>query len=745
MNAPLNSERLDPHARAEADPHGDVIGLSRRAFLLSSGGLAIGIAFGGLGVSRRAQAQAAPFAPNGWMHVGTDGIVTIYSPASEMGQGTMNAIPLLIAEEMDLDWSKVRVEQAPSNPRTFGNPRFGGGMTTGASRTVQGYYHVVRIAGLQARYAMMAAAAKKWGVPMLEVDTRPHMVVHAPSGRTLGYGEIATFATAPAGLPQYTEKHLKPTKALRLIGKDLPRVDVPSKTNGTARYGIDVRQPGILYGAVLRAPVQGEKPESVDDSAARKVAGVKAVVTLPYGVGVVAENYHAARQAKAALKVSWSSGAKARAYSSDKVMAEYLARARNTADKGVEYERIGDPDKGFAGAAKTLSAEYTSEHTAHICLEPMNATARVDGERIEVWAPSQSPFFVTGTLTRGLGYKPENITCHITLLGGGFGRRIEGDFISDAALLAKAVPGVPVKVIWSREDDIQHDKYRPLTAQHLSGGLDAQGNLVALQHRLVCESIYARAAPPLFAQAGGRDSPACEGAFHLKYGVPHRVMNYLREQRGIDVGFWRGVGGGYTKFALECFIDELAAAAGKDPAEFRLTLLAGDPRAAAVMREVMQMAEWSRKRADGRALGIAYSDMWNSHIAQVAEVSLDRKSGRPRVHQVWSAVDCGVPLQPRNVESQIESSIMYGLSALLGEKVTFKDGVVQQSNLHDYPVLRMNEAPRVVTRVIPTDHYPGGIGEVGLPPLAPAVAGALFTLTGKRLRALPFDPGLLKA
>jgi len=719
--------------------------ISRRAFLISSGAAAIAVSFGGLNGIRHALAQESQYEPNGWVRVGTDGMVTVYSPAAEMGQGVMTAMPLLIAEEMDLEWGKVRVEQSPYNPKTFGNPLFGGGMTTGASRTTRGYYEIMRLAGMQARAIMIQNVARKLEVPASELTTEPHYVVHRASGRKMSYGEIAAFAEVPANLPQFTREQLKSPNQFRLVGKDQPRIDVPDKVNGRAQYGIDVRILGILYGTVLRAPVQGEKPTFIDDAEAKQVEGVKAVVPLPYGVGVIAETYWGALKARNALKVSWSSGAKARTYDSDKALSEFLARARNLSDAGVEYEKIGDPEAALGKATKTLQAEYTAQHAAHACLEPMNCTARVDGDRIEIWAPHQSPFLATGGVIRAVGFKPENIKFNVTLLGGGFGRRLDPDFVIDAALLAKAVPGYPVKVVWTREDDIRNDKFRPLVAQHLTAALDAQGNLLALRHRLVSESILARAAPPLFEKAGGRDVWVNEGAFHLAYGIPSRSLYYLREQRGIDAGFWRSVGVGYTKFALETFIDEIASAAGKDPVDYRLQLLASQPRARAVVEEAARMADWKRPRPKGRALGMAYSDTWETHVAEVVELSLDSKTGRVRVHDVWCAVDCGVALQPKNVAAQIESAVMFGLSNTLGEKVTFKGGVPQQSNFHDYPLLRMTEAPRVQVSVMVTDNKPGGIGEVGLPPVAPAMANAVFSLTGKRLRDLPFDQNLLKA
>ena len=716
--------------------------ISRRAFLISSGAAAVGIAFGSF--SKRIFAQLEPFSPNGWVRVGTDNIVTVYAPACEMGQGVMTAMPLLIAEEMDLDWGRVRVEQAPYNPKLFGNPLFGGNMLAGASRTTRGYYEVMRLAGMQARQIMIQSAALKWEVPASELGTEPNAVVHKASGRKLTYGEIAGFATVPANPPQFTREQLKRPSEFRLIGKDIARIEVPDKVSGQAKYGIDVRMLGMLYGAVLRAPVNGEAPLSVDDSEARKVEGVRQIVRMPYGVGVVADTYPAALKAKKALKVEWTQRSKARAYTSEKLIPEYLQRARNLGDKGTVYEAHGDAREAMAKAAKRVTAEYTSLNVTHACMEPINCTARVDGERIEFWAPTQSPFGVFLAAVKAHGFKPENVKINVTLLGGGFGRRAENDYAVDVGFLAKAVPGYPVKLIWTREDDIQFTKPRPLTVQRLEAGLDEQGNLVSFHHRIVGESIYRRFAPPAFQASGGRDLPLCEGAYEPTYAYPNFALEQLLEERGVDVAVWRAVGGGYTKFAIETFIEEVAAAAGKDPVDFRMRLLAKDPRGQAVMREVMAMADWSRPRPAGRALGIAYSDIWETYCAMVAEVSVDRKTGSINVHEIWSAVDTGVALQPRNVERQIESAAVFGLSGVK-ERLLYKDGAPQQSNFHDYPVLRMNEVPKITVRVIVTDNKPGGIGEVGLPPVAPAVANAVFKLTGKRLRELPFDPSLLKA
>jgi isoquinoline 1-oxidoreductase beta subunit len=398
----------------------------------------------------------------------------------------------------------------------------------------------------------------------------------------------------------------------------------------------------------------------------------------------------------------------------------------------------------MAKAAKRLTAEYSTLNVTHMQMEPINCTARVDGDSIEYWVPTQAPTLVWLFSVKGLGFGPDKVKINVTYLGGGFGRRAETEYALDAGFLAKTVPGTPVKVIWTREDDVQATKPRPLVVQRIEAGLDAQGNLVAWHHRIVAESIYARFAPPAFQKAGGRDITVCEGAVELDYAMPNFEVDYLREQRGLDVAVWRGVGSGHNKFAIETFIEEVAAAAGKDPIELRMQLLAKQPRSRAVIEEVVRMSEWKKKRPAGRALGLAFADAWETKIAQVAEVSVDRKTGRIKVHEIWCAVDPGVAMQPGNIRRQIDSNIAWGLSALR-EKLVYKNGEPQASNFHDYPVLRMNEMPKITTKVMAGGGKIGGMGEIGLPPVAPAVANAVFKLTGKRLRELPFNEALLKA
>jgi isoquinoline 1-oxidoreductase beta subunit len=624
---------------------------------------------------------------------------------------------------------------------------------TGGSRTTQHYFQPLRMAGAQARQVLLMAAAEQWKVPVGELTTEPSMVVHAKSKRKIGYGALAAKAKVPAQLPKIEEKDLKPASAWRYIGKPVPRVDLQAKVTGKADFGMDVQLPGMLYAAILRAPVQGEKPEKVDDAAAKAVKGVVAVAALPYGVAVVATTVEATKKGKAALKVEWSKSAPARGYDSDKLVQEYLAIARDDKKSGVIVEKHGDAAQAIAGAAKTITAEYVSEHVSHACMEPMNATARFADGKFEVWAPTQAPTLIQ--VVGGIVFKttPDKITVHSTFLGGGFGRRFELDFAFDAMGLAMHSGGKPVKVIWSREDDIQNDKFRPLTAQAFKVGLDKDGNIVGWQHRLVGESIFARSIPDAFKAMKGRD-PAFDDGAELVYDVPARSIEFLREPRGVDVGFWRAVGCGYTKFAIETLIDELAREKKMDPVAYRLELLKKQPRAAAVIKAAAEMAEWGKKR-EGRHLGIAYADFgpelpvtspMKNHCAQVAEISFNRDSGEIRVHNVWCAVDPGVAVNPAIIEAQIESGVVYGLSAALYEQITIKGGEVQQANFDTYRVLRQQEMPDIHVKIMPSlKDPPSGIGEVGTPPIAPAIANAIAAATGAKLRHLPMTPERVKA
>ena len=719
--------------------------LSRRSFLVTAGGLGVAVAFGSLpdlahGAAIARAAEGA-FRPNAWVTVAADGSVTIVSPAVEMGQGIMTTLPLLIAEEMDADWDRVRIVQAPSDAETYGNPGFYGIQLTGGSASTRGYHGLLRLAGAQTRMVLLAAAAGMLDVPVSELATEPNRVVHPASGRALDYGEIAVNGTLPDPLPQAGEADLKPSDSWRYVGKrTVRRVDVPSKVDGTAIFGIDVQLPDMLYGAVLRAPVQGERPDAIDDAEARGVPGVTHIVPLPYGVGIIGETVEATRRAKELLKVAWSTGSRVRDYTSRRLLDEYRAIGRDPARQGVPAHAAGDAQAAISGAATVIDVDYMSDHVAHAAMEPMNATALVTGDTVEIWAPTQGPTGTQGFAADVVGTTPEKVKVNTTLLGGGFGRKAERDFITDAVSLAKAAEGRPVKVVWSREDDIRHDKFRPLEAQNVRVGLDADGRIVGWSHRIVADSVFARTRPELFERKGGHDDVVTEGA-DFNYKVPAHRIEYLRQDSGLDIGFWFAVGVGYTRFAIEGVIDEIAAARGVDPVALRLELLEDQPRARKVIETVARMAEWDRKR-EGRGIGLAYSDAFDSHCAQVAEVSLDRETGRIRVHRVWCAIDPGVAIQPLHIEAMMIVGITNGTGHALFERINVVEGEVEESNFDTYRVIRMSEAPEIEVAVVPTPGSPvGGIGQAGLPPTGPAIANAVARLTGGvRLRHYPFLP-----
>lgn len=718
--------------------------LTRRSFFVRVGGLGVAIAFADSWQSRADTVAVDGVRIGAWVTIGTDDIVTIVSPAAEMGQGVKTSLPLLVAEEMDADWAKVRIVQAHADKANFGNPGFGGLQLTGGSQTTRGYYGKLRLVGAQARQVILAAAASAMQVPVAELRTGPNLVVHSASGRQMSYGALARVAQVPAALPAVTDADLKRPDAWRYIGRPVPRTDLPSKTDGTAKFGIDVVLPGMLYGTVQRAPVQDEQPLTVDDTAAKAMRGVLKVVRLPYGVGVIAESTWAARRGRDALKVTWTKAARARSYDSAAALADYQAIANDPARHGVDVARHGDAPAALGTAARIITATYSTDHVHHATMEPVNATARVTGGRVEIWGPVQAQSALQFAAAHAAGTTPDKVEVTTMLLGGGLGRKSETDFGVDAVLMAKEAEGRPVKVIWTREDDVRHGKYRPMTAQSVRIGLDEKGGIVGWHQRLVCESIMARYYPPQFKDWGGVDEPVVDG-LHLTYAVPGLLTEYVREPRGFDVGFWRSVGAGYTKFAIEGVLDEVAAATGADPVELRRKLLAQQPRGRRVVEVAAEMADWKRARV-GSALGIAYSDSFGAHCAQVAEVSLDAATGGIRVLRVWCAVDAGIAIQPDNIVAQMEGGILHGISHALYEQVNVGGGEVQEGNFDTYRVLRMSEAPEIKVQIVASTDAPGGIGEVSLPPVAPAIANAVARLTGgKRLRHLPFLPDRVKA
>ena len=725
--------------------------ISRREFLAGAGGLTFAFALGS-GLMGRASGPLAADGDlkiNAFVTIATDDTVTILVPGAEMGQGVMTSLPLILAEEMDADWSRVKTEFAPPIPKLYGNPHelLNGGQARLASVAVAGFYLPLRVAGAQARRVLIDAVAQSWKVPVGELRTEMGRVVHDKSGQRISYGEIARFAGAPAEAPKITAADLKKPDDFRLIGRqDIGRVDVPSKVNGSARYGIDAQVPGMVYAAMLESPMEGAKAENIDSAAALRVPGVTRVVPLPFGVAVLGTTVEATRAGRAALKLTWNtSGTVAGKFDSDKAKEEYARAGRDPDAKTTEHVRKGDAPGAVKGAAKLIEGTYWSEHCYHAQMEPMNCIAKVaaDGQSAEIWTGTQAGALATLVASGILKTTPDKIRLHQHMLGGGYGRRITPDVIAQAVALAN-VTKQTVKLILSREDDFAAGRPRPMTHHILKAGLDGGGNLVGWHHRLVAENVDAIAAPPRFKATGGKDLIGWRGMELPHYAIPNVLADAVRQVHGTRVHAWRGIGAGYNKFAVESFLDEVAHAKGADPLALRLELTKGDPRAGAVIRAAAEMADWTRKRAD-RALGIAFGEYHGTLSAGVAEVSVNRKSGKIKVHNYWVAVDPGRVIQPDNVHAQLESAVVYGLSAALIEELKIRNGAIVESNFHDYKVMRMSDMPEIHTRIVTTDNPPTGMGEIGVVAVAPAIGNAIFRLTGKRLRSLPMSPERVKS
>ena len=680
-----------------------------------------------------------------WVTIATDDTVAIMSPAAEMGQGSLTSLPLILAEELDADWAKVRIVVAPPNDELYKNPGFGY-MYTAGSNAVTSYFKPLRQFGAQVRKVLLANAARHWNVPVEELTTEPNTVVHAKSGRRLSYGEIAAFAEVPAKAPEIAESDLKKPEQFRLIGTSMMRIELPQKVNGSAQYSIDVQVPGMLYGAILRAPVEGSGPGKIDDAKARAVPGVIEIVKLPYGVGVIADKPWAAFNAKAALDVTWTRTGKAWGFDSDKALVAFAAAARDFSQPTKLWGKEGDAPAALKTATSVIEADYRNDLVYHAQMEPLNAVASVspDGSTCEVWCGVQSKTIAVSVASDALGIKPDKIVYHDMLMGGGFGRRGHRDeeYVHDAVVLSNAVKK-PVKVMWTREDDVHNGRFNPLSAHYLRAGFDASGKLVAFHHRKACDEVTAFQDPVRFERQKGRDGIAFNGLDAPYYEIPNRLGEAVPRESGLRTSSLRGIAHLTNVFAIELFMDELARKRGIDPAAFRRELVKSNPRAIAIIDRVAAMADWGRKR-DGSALGFTYMNYSGTQIALALEVMLDRKTGALRVPKVWTALDPGIAVQPDNVVAQTESSIIYGLGFALTERITIADGAVQESNFYDYHVPRMNEIPEMAIEVISTNNHPTGVGQMATPLVAPAIANAVEAMTGVRLRHTPMTPERVK-
>ena len=721
----------------------------RRTFLKAStatgGGLLI--SFYLPGTARLAEAAAAPTKLNSFLKIGTDSKITFYCGQVEMGQGAHNALAMMIAEEMEVDFKDVRVEQGGIEP-AFGNPRYsgfkavGGFQATGGSSSVRNVGVPVRRAGAAARYMLIAAAAEKMKVSPGECVAEKGWVIYQPTGKKVSYGAIASEA---AKIAAPAEPNLKQPGQFKIIGKSTKRQDIPLKVNGKAIYGIDVKRAGLLTAVVARSPVLGGKVRSFNADRAMKVTGVKKVVQITSGVAVVADGFWPAKQGRDALDITWDEGPMAQVSSAD-LYRSWAELAKGS--EAAERLKVGDVDKALASGAKRVESMYEVPFLAHACMEPMNATAHFKGDSVEIWAPTQAQSWNQHWVSQLTGLAPSAITIHTTYLGGGFGRRLESDYVVEAVETSRAAGNIPVKVVWTREDDTQHSPYRPASHNVLTAALESSGMPIAWRHRIVGASIlqYFKTFSHLL-RKDGLDPTSVQGAAdYFPYDIPNVYVDYVNNNPGVPSGFWRSVGNSQNGFIMESFIDELAHAAGDDPYRYRRQLM-GKPLAArlrAVLDLAAEKAGWGKPLPPGVHRGIAAHFAYGGYCAQVAEVSV-AKGGLVKVHRVVAAIDCGWVVNPDTIVAQIESGIVYGLNAALYNEITIKNGRVEQSNFNDYPMMRMSEMPKVEVHILQGQGDQGGIGEPGTPPIAPAVCNAIFAATGKRIRKLPIKPELLSA
>ena len=712
--------------------------IDRREFLSRTGlTLAVAATPAGLKVMAMGQAdtESGRFQPTVWYHLSADNHLTVMVNKVEMGQGTHTALPMIVADELDVKWEQVSIEQAPTRKEYYDPPRFTR-MGTGGSGGVRGMYEPLRLAGAAGREMLLQAAANEWKVPVSECRTSDGQVQHQASGRSVAYGELVEKASQ---LPVPENPRLKDKSEFTIMHRPIQRLDLPAKVSGEAKFGIDVFVPGMLYGVVARAPVYGAEIVSYDEQAAKAIAGVRHVVRVDppdipgssprhAGIAVCAETLDAAWKGRDALNIEWSQGAEP-TLSTETVDRDLVA--------GLEKEGLSARDDGDAGVAleeahQQVQAEYHLPYLSHATMEPMNCTVHVQPDRCDIWIATQGQSRNLDTAVELTGLKPEQIHVHATYLGCGLGRRGRVDFCHEALQIGKAVEE-PVKVIWTREEDMAYDLYRPGNSTRIKAALDDQGQVTAWSHKVVAPQFSVREGSPI-------DSQATSGLTRLQYQIPNVSVDWVRLENPIPVTYWRSVGSSHNGFTVESFMDELAHAAGRDPLEFRLQHLKENPRLHGVLELVAEKAGWDKPLVGAEGRGIAGYYSYRSYVAQVAEVSVDRRTGRVKIHRVVCAVDCGPHVNPDTVEAQMMGAIHMGISASFKEKVQFADGGVKSVNFFDYQLLRMSESFPVEVHIVDSEDPIGGCGEPGLPPAAPAVANAIFAATGARIRRLPMTP-----
>jgi isoquinoline 1-oxidoreductase beta subunit len=710
--------------------------LARREFIRTAaaigGGLLVGLHTSLSSESGSALVAAEKdVAVNAFVRIGTDESVTVIAAHSEMGQGVYTSLPMLLNEELQADWSNIRVEAAPVD-KAYNHPVFGMQMT-GGSTTSPAEWERYRKMGATARVMLVQAAATKWGVEASSCKAEKGYVIHAATSKRASYGSLANAAaqlTPPANVP------LKNPKDFTLVGKPTRRLDTPSKVNGKAQFGLDVTIPGMLTAVVARPPVFGGKVAKLDASAALKVPGVKAVQQVPSGVAVIAERFWPAKLGREKLVIEWDLGPNA-GLSTEKMLRDF---AETALKPGAIAKKTGDPEAALKTAAKTLTAEYDVPYLAHAMMEPLNCVVDLRADSCEIWTGTQFETVDRASAAQVAGLPPEKVQIHTTLLGGGFGRRANpnSDFVVEAVHVAKAARA-PVKVVWTREDDLRGGWYRPMWHDRFVAGLDGNGDPIAWTHTIVGQSIMQGTLFESFGIKDGIDSASVEGAADLLYGMPNLQVDLHTPKIGVPVQWWRSVGHSHTGFSVEAFFDEVAHAGGKDPYELRRKLLANQPRMRAVLELAAQKANWGSKLPAGVGRGMATHFSFDSYVAQVVEASVAK--GAVRVHRVVCAVDCGLVINPDTVKAQMEGGIIFGLTAALKTEITLKDGRVEQGNFHDYQMLRIFESPEIEVHIVPSGENPTGVGEPGVPPVAPALANAIFAATGKRVRRLPIRAG----